>query len=466
MEPEATFGLDNNKPESRIDSDTPSCGQATIPVVDDLALPSWSEMDSDTPSWLLTAALAALFRILDLGDWMSRTQFNFNNPNEWPNWIKRFKRFRKASELKSKKEEEQVNALIYILGEKAEDSLISINLTDIQINNYETVVKKFEEHFIGKRNVIFEKAQFNRKYQQDGEAVEEYIRVLHKITENCNYGSLKEEMIRDRIVVGVKYLQLSEKLQLEPNLTLERAIQAACQDRMCEATTDYSLINNNTGCQCRPITTKKVQFYKWERDASKKSKFQKCSKPEKSGCIRCGASKFHPYKDCPAKEVKCHKCKKVRHFAKVCYNKTVGQVTQGDDYHIVGNIYENGQNSNDWKVYVKVDKIKIIFKMDTGADVNIIPQKIYFKYFAHKKLCKPDIQLLGPRQVKLRVIGKFTALMEKDGRSIPGEIFVVPQLMQPLLSGKASESLNLIKRLQSIEVLKFEIESRNKRIIY
>ncbi|UYV70824.1 K02A2.6-like [Cordylochernes scorpioides] len=353
-------------------------------------------------------------------------QFNFNNPNEWPNWIKRFERFRKASELKSKKEEEQVNALIYILGEKAEDALISFNLTEIEINNYETVVKKFEEHFIGKRNVIFERAQFNRRYQQDGEAVEEYIRVLHKMAENCNYGSLKEEMIRDRIVVGVKNLQLSEKLQLEPNLTLERAIQAACQT---ECVKQQQTILRSTTTQAAN---------KW-------------SKPEKSGCIRCGASKFHPYKDCPAKEVKCHKCKKVGHFAKVCYNKTVGQVTQGDDYHFVGNIHENGQNSNDWKAYVKVDKIKILFKMDTGADVNIIPQEIYFKNFAHKKLCKPDIQLLGPRQVKLHVIGKFTALIEKDGRSIPGEIFVVPQLMQPLLSGKACESLNLIKRLQSIE---------------
>ncbi|UYV69910.1 K02A2.6-like [Cordylochernes scorpioides] len=367
-------------------------------------------------------------------------QFNFNNPNEWPNWIKRFERFRKASELKSKKEEEQVNALIYILGEKAEDALISFNLTEIEINNYETVVKKFEEHFIGKRNVIFERAQFNRRYQQDGEAVEEYIRVLHKMAENCNYGSLKEEMIRDRIVVGVKNLQLSEKLQLEPNLILERAIQAACQT---ECVKQQQTILRSTTTQAanvdqvyEKVTTKKVQFYKWEKRRFKE---------------KCGASKFHPYKDCPAKEVKCHKCKKVGHFAKVCYNKTVGQVTQGDDYHFVGDIYENGQNSNDWKVYVKVDKIKILFKMDTGADINIIPQEIYFKNFAHKKLCKPDIQLLGPRQVKLHVIGKFTALIEKDGRSIPGEIFVVPQLMQPLLSGKASESLNLIKRLQSIE---------------
>ncbi|UYV70106.1 hypothetical protein LAZ67_7001810 [Cordylochernes scorpioides] len=248
-----------------------------------------------------------------------------------------------------------------------------------EINNYELVVKKFEEHFIGKRNVIFERAQFNRRYQQDGEAVEEYIRVLHKMAENCNYGSLKEEMIRDRIVVGVKNLQLSEKLQLEPNLTLERDIQAACQ-------TMYQVYE-------KKLPPRRFNSIFGKRDASKKSKFQKWSKPENSGCIRCGASKFHPYKDCPAKEVKCHKCKKVGHFAKVCYNKTVGQVTQGDDYHFVGNIYENGQNSNDWKVYVKADKIKILFKMDTGADVNIIPQEIYFKNFAHKKLCKPDIQL-------------------------------------------------------------------------
>ncbi|UYV77098.1 K02A2.6-like [Cordylochernes scorpioides] len=415
-------------------------------------------------------------------------QFNFNNPNEWPNWIKRFERFRKASELKSKKEEEQVNALIYILGEKAEDALISFNLTDIQINNYETVVKKFEEHFIGKRNVIFERALFNRRYKQDGEAVEEYIGVLHKMAENCNYGSLKEEMIIDRIV-----------LQLEPNLTLERAIQAACQTECVKQQQTILRSTTTQAANVDQVYEKKLPPRRFnstfgKRDASKESKFQKWSKPEKSGCtrltltsplgiltlgfrvividpclvacdyldfpfrirschfqhsgnlwdipcIRCGASKFHPYKDCPAKEVKCHKCKKVGHFAKVCYNKTVGQVTQGDDYHFVGNIYENGQNSNDWKVYVKVDKIKILFKMDKGADVNIIPQEIYLKILLTRR----------PRQVKLHVIGNFTALIEKDGRRIPGEIFVVPQLMQPLLSGKASESLNIIKRLQSIE---------------
>ncbi|UYV82631.1 hypothetical protein LAZ67_22000259 [Cordylochernes scorpioides] len=201
------------------------------------------------------------------------------------------------------------------------------------------------------------------------------------MAENCNYGSLKEEMIRDRKVVGVKNLQLSEKLQLEPNLTLERAIQAACQTECVKQQQTILRSTTTQAANVDQVYEKRLPSSRFnstfgKRDASKKSKFQKWSKPEKSGCIRCGASKFHPYKDCPAKEVKCHKCKKVGHFAKVYYNKTLGQVTQGDDYHFVGNIYENGQNTNDWKVYVKVDKIKILFKMDTGADVNIIPEEV------------------------------------------------------------------------------------------
>ena len=36
-------------------------------------------------------------------------------------------------------------------------------------------------------------------------------------------------MIRDRIVTGLRDSSLSEKLQLEPKLTLKKAITSACQ---------------------------------------------------------------------------------------------------------------------------------------------------------------------------------------------------------------------------------------------
>ena len=45
---------------------------------------------------------------------------------------------------------------------------------------------------------------------------------LYRLAENCDYGALKEEMIRDRLVVGIRDASLSQQLQLDSELTLEK----------------------------------------------------------------------------------------------------------------------------------------------------------------------------------------------------------------------------------------------------
>ena len=37
------------------------------------------------------------------------------------------------------------------------------------------------------------------------------------------YGDIKDQMLRDRIVVGLRNRALSKKLQMDPELTLEKA---------------------------------------------------------------------------------------------------------------------------------------------------------------------------------------------------------------------------------------------------
>ena len=88
---------------------------------------------------------------------------------------------------------------------------------------YLKVVEKFDAFFRVRRNVIFERARFNRRYQREGEPVDTYIMELYKLTENCDSGALQAEMIRDRIVVGIRDETLSKILQLDPDLTLEKA---------------------------------------------------------------------------------------------------------------------------------------------------------------------------------------------------------------------------------------------------
>ena len=53
--------------------------------------------------------------------------------------------------------------------------------------------------------------------------MEQFITSLYNLAENCEYGEMKGEMIRDRIVVGTRDRALSEQLQLDTELTLEKA---------------------------------------------------------------------------------------------------------------------------------------------------------------------------------------------------------------------------------------------------
>ena len=61
------------------------------------------------------------------------------------------------------------------------------------------------------------------------EPAEQYIMTLYDLVEHCDYGALKEEMIRDRLVVGIWDSDLLEKLQMDAVLTLESTKKAICQ---------------------------------------------------------------------------------------------------------------------------------------------------------------------------------------------------------------------------------------------
>jgi len=71
-----------------------------------------------------------------------------------------------------------------------------------------------------RHNVIFDRARFNQRNQHPGETAEEYITVLHKLAQGCQYGKMTEESIRNQLAVGIRDKLLSE---LESDLTLEKA---------------------------------------------------------------------------------------------------------------------------------------------------------------------------------------------------------------------------------------------------
>lgn len=72
---------------------------------------------------------------------------DFSSLDEWPHWKCQFEHFQIISGLATKPKPEQVNALIYFMGNKADDLLLSLNLSAYKVAKYE-VLSAFESHFV------------------------------------------------------------------------------------------------------------------------------------------------------------------------------------------------------------------------------------------------------------------------------------------------------------------------------
>ena len=123
-----------------------------------------------------------------------------------------------------------MSTLLYAMGDCAEDILVTLHLNETKAM-YDEVRTALNGYFDVHHNLIVQRALFNKQHQLAGESVDTFIQDLYRLAEDCKYGTLKDSLIRDQIVVhvGVVDDSLSDQLQAKADLTLEMAVQMSHQ---------------------------------------------------------------------------------------------------------------------------------------------------------------------------------------------------------------------------------------------
>ena len=384
--------------------------------------------------------------------------FNFLSPQDWPTWKRNFLRFHTATSLGDKTELIQVANLIYAMGPEADRILDTFTMTEADRNKFAPVLAKFDEYFVPKRNIIHERAQFHRCSQKENETVDEYVRRLYDAAQYADFAD-KDNTIRDRLVLGLVDSEISEKLQLEDNLTLDKAISIAKRDdsvkKQLKEQRHVDAVRKDKGGRGQQ---KERHSNSGGANPGKGGKPKvRHQKTGQSLCNFCGYE--HPPRQCPAYGKRCKFCEGRHHFERVCNKKKkensarqneVQVSYQSSDSDDVAYLMSVDSDKEPWRQDLIVDGCSLTFKIDTGADVSCMSYECYKQLKTPPPLMNTTTILKSPGGV-IDCLGKARLQVSVKGNKHEILVYVIRgHLKENLLSRSDCVAMNLVQRVDDL----------------
>lgn len=379
--------------------------------------------------------------------------FSNDMSTNWKNWIQQFEWYAIATQLNKKAKEVQAATFMTTIGPDAIQVFNNFNLTPQQQTDVEIIKEKFKNYFIPKINLSFERYNFFKITQKEGETLDDFLNAIKTQAKTCEFEGLHDSLLKDKIVFGVYSDQVREKLLTESDLTLDKAI-AICRASE-QATKQLKEINNAESQQVNILKNKSKQ-----------------SKKEEFNCRRCGTK--HGRQNCPAYKSKCEKCQKLGHFANSCWaktNKTQSNkskkinLTEAEEEEEVGEDQEEtfyvskvtADGPKDWQETIYTGTNKLVVKLDSGAQCNVLSKELVQKLKA-KIQPSSTKRLISFTEHKIPVIGEVKLDCKVKNQRAEIVFKVVDEKVQSILGKESCEQLKLISRVNEVNLMELNDE--------
>ena len=385
-------------------------------------------------------------RIMDKLNPPETLNFYGNIANNWRRWKQRFGIFSLASGLSEKDPKIQAATFLHVAGTDALEIFNTFTWeSDDDKSKVDKITEKFDEYCNPRKNVTWERHKFNTRNKQVGESIDQYVTDLKTKAQMCEFANLKDSLIRDRIVCGISCDRTRARLLKESELTLQKAVDIC---RANEAATSQLKILNSDATNKEPVDQEVLTVQKRRSD-----------EPRRSQCDKCG-NQHQRFQKCPAYGMECYNCGRKNHFSKVCRSRS--RTTQYRKVHIVthdetdpsddlfiGMLKSTTNSTPDLKVSILVNHQRTSFKIDRGAQCNVISKNRYHQ-FSSVPLQKSHARLVAFGGERLKTCGRVTMKCEHKGNSYAVNFEVIDQAVPNILGLQTCVDMNLVQRLDVI----------------
>ncbi|XP_039755212.1 uncharacterized protein K02A2.6-like [Pararge aegeria] len=325
----------------------------------------------------------------------------------WKKWKTQFQLFIKAAGVHKEDPAVQASLLINLIGSDGFDVYQTFTFEkETDRDDVAVLLKKFDSYFGVKPNITLARYNFFTRNQVEGESINQYVTALKLLTKTCVFSLLEEELIRDRIVCGIRNTVVRDRLLRTDELTLEKAIKICQADEVSMDGTRQleTRAGSSSGASIDAVEARGRDrasgSRRWNAYSSGSRAARGAPAHRRGGhaagrvetraaaaCKHCGQfceSRFQ----CFAAGVKCYLCGGQNHFARMCSDRAkkvydidvyaendgVNSDSDSGESFFISMIANTSQRryAEDWFETLTGEYGVERFKLDTGADINVI----------------------------------------------------------------------------------------------
>ncbi|KAG8180001.1 hypothetical protein JTE90_020956 [Oedothorax gibbosus] len=353
-----------------------------------------------------------------------------NCSKQWKDWLQQFEWYALVAELDKKAANVQVAIFMSAIGQDA------INVFNTFPEDLKLLITEFNNYFTPKVNITYERFVFNQVIQVAGQKFDDFYTELLSKSQSCDFNTLQDSLVMDRIVIGVLHDSDRAHLLLVNELTLDKAVQ------FCRAAEQARV-------QLTSLKSDPVQVDVVRKKVHNSSQNSSSTKP----CSQCGTK--HAWKKCPAFQKVCHTCKRTGHYSRFCKAKQVstldftGNIGAAGDF-VVHEMSKGGSPELSWYEDLLFDNGCVVrAKLDTGAQCNVL--SLHHAKQAGLKVRPSTVKnIITYSNSSLKVAGECSGQVHVKNESYVLKFLVVNGDFQTIISKDACVTLKLIKRIESL----------------
>ena len=292
---------------------------------------------------------------------------------------------------------------------------------------FKQLVELLQAHFCPPPSVIAQRFAFNNRAQREGETAAEFVAELRRLSEHCQFQASLDEMLRDRLVCGVRDGRLQRRLLAEPDLTFQKAFELCQASELAEKNAKELQAGQK---QSHRMTGTHVMALHSEVGDRKHALSLKCY---------CCNSTQHLARESRFKTAVCHASGKTGHIAKACRSKGNTQSKErGGKKQSHGSVQRTHQLTTVDKqdetsyalfklsapreapihVTVMLNQAEVDMEVDTGASISVMSESTFMNTWkgSGPKLQSSDVCVKTYSGESLDVIGSIDVDVEYEGQ--------------------------------------------------